>query len=64
MSGTARGVTVYEQQFLVSDILDCTLPASLYTRVTNRNILTWIKLTAGNKKYKPQTIIKNHAIKN
>ena len=49
LSGTARGVKVYEQQFIVSDSLDCIIPAVIYTRVTNRNILAWIKQKTGNK---------------
>ena len=43
ISGTARGKPYYEQQFIVSTGIDCKLKATIYTRVSNRQVLTWIQ---------------------
>jgi hypothetical protein len=48
VSGTSRGVKIYEQEFLVSDSINCLLPVVVYTRLSNRNILTWIQNVTGN----------------
>ena len=37
----------YEQHFLVSAGVDCDLEATLYTRISNRKILTWIQRITG-----------------
>ena len=46
-TGTARGVTVYEQQFIVSDSVSCVIPSVIYTRLANRIILQWIRTVTG-----------------
>jgi hypothetical protein len=46
--GTARGKPYYEQHFIVSTGIDCRLPATIYVRVTNREILTWLQNITGN----------------
>lgn len=43
VSGTARGNPYFEQHFIVSTGIDCELKATIYTRVTDREILTWIQ---------------------
>ena len=43
ISGTARGNSYYQQEYVVSTGLDCNLKATIYTRVSNREILTWIQ---------------------
>ena len=43
ISGTARGRPYFEQHYIVSTGIDCELRATIYTRVTNREILTWIQ---------------------
>ena len=45
ISGTARGRPYYQQEYIVSSGLDCNLKASIYARVSNREILTWIQQT-------------------
>ena len=43
ISGTARGKPYYQQEYVVSTGLDCNLKATIYARVSNREILTWIQ---------------------
>ena len=43
VSGTARKAPFYEQQFIVSDGIDCKLRATIYTRIAERRILSWIQ---------------------
>ena len=43
-----RGSDYYEQHFIVSTGIDCRLPATIYVRVTDRQILTWIQKVTGN----------------
>jgi hypothetical protein len=45
--GTARGTPYYEQHFVVSTGIDCRLPATIYVRVTDREILTWLQDITG-----------------
>ena len=47
VSGTARGVTVFEQHFLVTDTINCLLPVVIYTRLSERKILSWIQNVTG-----------------
>ena len=42
-SGTSRKNIYYEQHFIVSDGVDCDLKATIFTRVSNREILLWIQ---------------------
>ena len=44
----------YEQQFLVSAGVDCDLEATLYTRISNRKILTWIQRITGKSIVEPK----------
>ena len=43
VSRTSRGNPYFEQQFIVSTGIDCQLRATIYTRVTNREVLLWIQ---------------------
>ena len=43
VSGTARGKPYFEQHFIVSSGIDCKLEATIYVRITNREILNWIQ---------------------
>ena len=43
ISGTGRGRPYYQQEYVVSTGLDCNLKATIYARVSNREILTWIQ---------------------
>ena len=43
VSGSARGKPFFEQAFVVSTGLDCKLKATIYARVSERRILTWIQ---------------------
>ena len=45
ISGTARVEPYYQQEYVVSTGLDCALRATIYARVSNREILTWIQQT-------------------
>jgi hypothetical protein len=44
-----RGSDYFEQHFIVSTGIDCRLPATIYVRVTDRQILTWIQKVTGKK---------------
>ena len=46
-SGTARDDIYFEQQFIVTGGLDCRLKSTIYTRLTERSILTWIQDITG-----------------
>jgi hypothetical protein len=48
VSGTSRGNPYFEQHYIVSTGVDCELKATIYARVTNREILTWIQKESGN----------------
>ena len=43
ISNTARGKPYFEQHFIVSDGIDCRLRATIYTRLTNREVLLWVQ---------------------
>ena len=43
IEGTAREKPYYQQEYVVSTGLDCNLKATIYARVSNREILTWIQ---------------------
>ena len=43
ISNTAIGYPYYQQEYVVSTGLDCNLKATIYARVSNREILTWIQ---------------------
>ena len=43
--GTARNRSYYEQQFIVSDGFMCEAEVTILTRVSNRQILSWIQKT-------------------
>ena len=47
-SGTARDEIYFEQQFIVTGGIDCRLRSTIYTRISERNILTWIQEVTGN----------------
>ena len=47
-SGTARDDVYFEQQFIVTGGIDCRLRSTIYTRISERNILTWIQEVTGN----------------
>ena len=47
-SGTAREDIYFEQQFIVAGGIDCRLRSTIYTRISERNILTWIQEVTGN----------------
>ena len=47
-SGTARDEIYFEQQFIVTSALDRRLRSTIYTRLTERTILTWIQDITGN----------------
>ena len=42
---SARKQPFYEQQFIVSDGFSCKAEATIFTRVSNRQILSWIQET-------------------
>ena len=42
---SARKQPFYEQQFIVSDGFSCFAEATIFTRVSNRQILSWIQET-------------------
>ena len=42
---SARKQPFYEQQFIVSDGFSCKAEATIFTRVSNRQILSWIQKT-------------------
>ena len=46
-SGTARDDVYFEQQFIVTGGIDCRLRSTIYTRISERNILTWIQEVTG-----------------
>jgi hypothetical protein len=46
-SDTAREEIYFVQQFLVTGGLDCRLRSTIYTRISERNILTWIQDVTG-----------------
>ena len=46
-SGTARDEIYFEQQFIVNGGLDCRLRSTIYTRLTERKVLTWIQDVTG-----------------
>ena len=46
ISDTARGKPYYEQHFISSTGIDCELQATIYVRLTQRKILTWIQKVA------------------
>ena len=46
-SNTARRESYFEQQFIVSSKLDCKLGATILTRISQRDILTWIQQATG-----------------
>ena len=46
-TGTGPDVKVFEQHFLVSDSISYKLPAVVYTRLTNRKILSWVQNETG-----------------
>lgn len=48
-SGTARKEPYYEQAYIVSTGVSCELEATLYIRVADRRILTWIQQQTGEK---------------
>ena len=43
VSNTARKETYFEQQFIMSSGIDCKLNATILTRISHREILTWIQ---------------------
>ena len=43
ISNTARGNPYFEQHFIVSTGIDCRLRATIYTRISNREVLLWIQ---------------------
>lgn len=43
ISNTARDKPYFEQQFVVSTGVECRLEATIYTRLTNRQVLDWIQ---------------------
>ena len=43
IEGTAREKPYYQQEYVVSTGLDCNLKATIYARVSNREILPWIQ---------------------
>ena len=45
VSETSRGKPYYQQEYVVSTGLDCNLKATIYARVSSREILTWIQQT-------------------
>ena len=48
-SGTARGDVYYEQQFIVSEQIDCRMRSKVITRISQRNILNWIQEVTGKR---------------
>ena len=58
-----RGSDYYEQHFIVSTGIDCRLPATIYVRVTDRQILTWIQKVTGNYPRPLELIQKDEKIK-
>ena len=59
-SGTARDEIYFEQQFIVTGGIDCRLRSTIYTRISERNILTWIQEVTGNIIYINWIHIMNH----
>ena len=45
ISNTARGDPYFEQHYIVATGLDCKLKATIYIRISNREILKWIQKT-------------------
>ena len=43
ISGTSRGRPYFEQQYIVATGIDCAMKASIFTRITNRELLLWIQ---------------------
>ena len=43
----SREEIYFTQQFIVTGGLDCRLRSTIYTRISERNILTWIQEVTG-----------------
>ena len=52
ITDTARERPYYEQEFIVSDGIYCEAKATVFTRVSNRQILTWIQKVKNNSELK------------
>ena len=51
ISNTGRGkIPFFQQEFIVATGLDCSLPATIYTRVSQRDVLLWIQEVRGEAK--------------
>ena len=61
-SGTARDDVYFEQQFIVTGGIDCRLRSTIYTRISERNILTWIQEVTGNLIYIDCIYEMNHIV--
>ena len=48
-SDTAREEIYFVQQFIVTGGLDCRLRSTIYTRISERNVLTWIQDVTGTR---------------
>ena len=64
ISTSGRGtIKFYQQEFIVATGLDCRLPATIYTRVSQRDVLHWIQEVSGETKSQSKTGIYDRNIK-